>query len=545
MLSADTPPPPPAPSAALVQDSRIRLNTIGFLPDAPKQATIGARCSEARVVRLSDGTVIYTAKASQPVRTKASDTNETVQTVDFSNVTEPGSYRLEVPGVGASDTFTIAQDVWVTPYQLVTRAMYLWRCGTAVETVWNGVTYRHEACHLDDGSMELITGRPDHRDGTGGWHDAGDYNKYVVNAGVSVGFMLKAWEQFRPNIEHVSVGIPESKDQIPDLLNEVRWEAEWLLKMQAEDGRVYHKLSSPDFRYWGVPEKEKDTRFFSPWSTSATADFAAMLAETSRSWREFDPAFSERCLNAAKKAWDFLEKNPKNVPADLHAFKTGEYQAKDASHRFWAAAELFEATGDVAYLKDFEKRSSAQDVSFQGPGWGDVHDLAIATYLLSQYSTQRDPKVVARLSAQWIKQARKVVSTAASNAYARPLGVDRKAWFWGCNGTVAGQTLLLHVADRLEPDPTYRRCAQNALDHLFGRNFYARSFVTGLGARAAAHPHDRRGGGWPGYLVGGGWPDGRSWEDDMKNYRVNEIAINWNTALIYALAAFVPPPANP
>lgn len=546
MLTADTPPAqPPAIVSPAEPDSRIRLNTVGYSPEAPKQATIAATCGEFRVVRLADGKVIYTGTAGKPHQTPVSDTNETVQVVDFSAVHNAGVYRVEVPGVGNSDTFRVGNDVWNEPYQVVARAMYLWRCGTDVETTWKGVTYRHDACHLEDGYLDFIGGGHARKTATGGWHDAGDYNKYVVNGGVTVGLMLKAWEQFGARIAHVSSGIPESKDGVPDLLNEVRWEVEWLLTMQGEDGRVYHKLSAQDFRYWGPPEKDNSERYFCPWSTAATADFIAMLAETSRDWRPYDTAFSDRCLAAARKSWEFLRAHPDQVNPDQSPFKTGGYAPKDPSHRLWAAAELWETTGESEYLKQFEQRAPAFSFTFTGPNWGDVHELAFGTYLMASRAAERDPALVRTLTEGLLKQARRIVKTSQENEYARPVGVDRPSWNWGGNGTVAGQTYLLHLADRMEPDPAFRATAHQSLSFLFGRNFNSRSYVTGLGARPPEHPHDRRGEpAWPGYLVGGGWPDGRGWEDKMANYRVNEIAINWNGALIYALAAFVEPPAN-
>ncbi|PTY06349.1 endoglucanase [Opitutaceae bacterium EW11] len=542
-MTPDTPPPPPpAPAAALVQDSRVRMNTIGFLPAAPKQATVAAPCGDFRVVRVSDGKVVFTSSAGKPMHTPATDTDETVQIVDFSGLTEPGRYRVEIAGVGASDTFVIGDDVWNVPFEVVSRAMYLWRCGTAVETTWNGVTYRQEPCHTEDAWLDHVGGGHQQRRATGGWHDAGDYNKYVVNAGVSVGMMLKAWEHFGTALEKISAGIPESNDGVPDILNEIRWEAEWLLTMQMEDGRVYHKVSSLDFRYWGPPAKDHDPRYFSPWGTAATADFTAMLAGTARAWRPYDAAFADRCLAAARKSWALLLKTPGQVKPDLSAFKTGGYQADDGSHRLWAAAELWETTGDAACLAYFEKHASSFAVAFMGPGWGTVQDLGFATYLRASRSGERNPKVVAKIAADWLGVADKAVQACRESGYARPYGTDKTSWWWGCNGAVASQTLILHVADLLKPDPAYGETAQQSLAFLFGRNFNARSYVTGLGARPPIHPHDRRGEpAWPGYLVGGGWPDGRSWEDKLANYRVNEIAINWNTALIYALAGFVHP----
>jgi endoglucanase len=531
-----------APSPAA--DTPIRLNTVGFLPEAPKVATVAAPCSEFAVVRASDGKVVYTHQAGDPVRTSKTDTDETVQTLDFSALTAPGTYRVVVKSVGESAPFTVARGVWNQPYEVVTRAMYLWRCGTAVQTTWNGQTFAHGACHLDDAWLDYVGGGHQQRKSTGGWHDAGDYNKYPVNAGVTVGFMLKAWEQFGDRIGAIKTGIPESTNKIPDLLDEVRWEAEWLLTMQDADGKVYHKVSELKFSYWGAPDKDVSPRYFAPWSTAATADLAAMLAETARAWRPYDAVFADRCLAAAEKSWKCLLAHPTPVSADLTAFKTGGYPAKDESHRLWAAVELWETTGDVAYLREFERRAATFSFSAIGPTWPDVHDLAFGTYLLSSRTSERSPELVARLTKDLVAKARAVVETDKGSAYGRPLGGEAKTWNWGCNGIVAGQTYLLHLADRIAPDPAYRTTAQDALGFLFGRNFHGRSYVSGLGARPPEHMHDRRGAGWPGYLVGGAWPTGRDWEDVEANFRVNEIAINWNGALIYALAAFVEPDAK-
>lgn len=547
MFFAELPPPPAIVQAADPQyDNRIRLNTVGFLPDAPKQATVAATGKKFSVVRLGDGAKIFSGDLGEPLQTAASDTNELVQSVDFSKLTDPGQYRLEIDGVGVSAPFTIGKDVWDVPAELVIKAMYLWRCGTSVEATWAGLAYRHGPCHLEDGWMDYVGEGHVKRPSPGGWHDAGDYNKYVVNAGVSVGLMLKAWEHFPKHVATDKLGIPESANGVPDLLDEVRWEIEWLLTMQTDTGTVYHKLSARDFKFWGSPEKDISPRYFTTWSTTATADFTAMMAETARAWRPFDAVFADRCLAAAKKSWNALVATPQQVDSDQSAFKTGAYEAKDGSHRLWAAAELWETTKEPEYLKEFETRAQAFGCTFtaSGPNWGDVQDLAFATYLLASQPDSRNPKIVALLTDSLIERAQAAIKTSQENGYARPLGGTRESWNWGANGTVAGQTLLLHLADRIKPDPRYRATAHASLDFLFGRNFNGRSYVTGLGANPPAHPHDRRGEpAWPGYLVGGGWPDGRSWVDQLASYRTNEIAINWNAALIYALAAFAEPTA--
>jgi endoglucanase len=144
-----------------------------------------------------------------------------------------------------------------------------------------------------------------------------------------------------------------------------------------------------------------------------------------------------------------------------------------------------------------------------------------------------------------LETADKIVATRNGHGYARPLG---ESYFWGCNGSVARQVVLLEAAHRVEAKPEYRDTALDALNHLFGRNVHGRSYVTGLGVRPPMFPHDRRSAAdnvdepWPGYLVGGANPKAADWRDSYEDFRTNEIAINWNGALIYALAAFLDAP---
>jgi endoglucanase len=536
--------PPPTPNVPA--PTPIRVNSIGFLPSSEKQATVAVPCADFKVLAADSGAVVFSGQAGPLFRTVVTDTDESVQILDFSALTTPGRYVLDIPGAGRSAPFSIGEDVWNEAYRTVTRAMYFWRCGIEVNASWDGKTYHQDPCHLGDGLLDYVGGpKGKQKQSIGGWHDAGDYNKYVVNAGVTVGLMFKAWEQFRDRIEAISIGIPESGKGMPDLLAELRFEFDWLFTMQTEDGSVYHKLSALDFNYWGPPDKDATPRYFSPWGSTATADFVAMMALGARHFREFDAAYADRCLAAARKSYAFLQAHPEYHAADLNGFQTGAYHAKDDVHRLWASMELWETTGDEAFLRDFETRAAVQEFTTAGPDWGDVRDLALGSYLLASRSSARDAKLVARLEPNLQAVADKIVRTCRANAHGRPFGTDRKSFFWGCNGSVAAQAYMLQVADRLNPNPEYRETVLKALGYLFGRNYHARSYVTGLGANPAAHTHDRRGEPQlPGYLVGGPWPTAKHWYDDWKDPSRNEIAINWNASLIYALAAFVDPTAK-
>jgi endoglucanase len=551
----------------------IRFNSVGFLPHADKRATLAAPCAEFAVIRVADGAIVFRGHVTGPVLNE--DTGEQLHTADFSKLTRPGEYLLEVPGVGRSANFRVAADVFLEPFCTVTRGMYLWRCGTTVTNTHLGQTFSHQACHTNDAWLDYVGGGHARMDGSQGWHDAGDYNKYVVNAGVTVGVMFRAWEDFGPQLRDIRLGIPESGGTLPDFLAELKWEMDWLLKMQAPDGSVYHKISTKRFGPFILPEAETEDRFFIPWSSEATADFVAMTAQAARIYRPFDPAYADRCLEAAWKSYRFLKAHPEYHRADMTGFRTGSYEVGEVelsangtrNNRLWAAAELWETTGTPDVLRDLETLIDATGCQVnRNFDWQDLKDLGLLTYLFSE-RPGRNPTLVKQVRNNLLAAADEMVRNRNRHGYARPLG---SVYYWGCNGGVARQTLLLsaadrlcaqspptpesrgaerlvqkpHLAPRLAPHKTqYRAAYLDAVSYLLGRNCYGRSLVTGVGFRPPMNPHDRRSGGdnivdpWPGYLVGGPWPKATDWKDIQADARTNEIAINWNAALIYALAA--------
>jgi endoglucanase len=537
------------PAWAAEESLPIRFNTVGYLPNAEKQATIAAPCANFTVVRVTDGSTAFQGKATGPVLDP--DTQEQLYTADFSKLKRPGEYQLDVPSVGRSAPFHIAADVYREPFHTVMLGFYLWRCGTAVSATHHGETFAHAACHTNDAWLDYVGGGHTNKYGTKGWHDAGDYNKYTVNAGVTVGTLFRAWEDFGPQLRKVRLDLPESGGKLPDFLAELKWELDWLLTMQAPDGSVYHKLTTRSFGGFILPELETTNRYFTPWGSEATADFVGMTAQAARIFRPYDPAFADRCLQAAQLSYQFLKAHPEYHQADQTGFSTGAYEINQPNHRqngvpqnrLWAAAELWETTGSPDVLLDLETRVKAVNGQVDSDfDWDETKNLGLITYLFSK-RPGRDAALVKLVHGNLLSVADDIVQTASRDGYDRPLG---SRYYWGCNGGVARQTLLLMAANRLSPGKGgYRAVCLDALNHLFGRNCYGRSFVTGIGFHPPLHPHDRRSGGgnvvnpWPGYLVGGPHPKAGDWHDEQGDYRTNEIAINWNSALVYALAAFL------
>lgn len=514
----------------------VRVNSVGYLRSHPKRVVVAAAASTFDVRRADDDVSVFSDTLS--VARHDEVTRQDLQYGDFDTLTEEGRYYVDVPGVGRSATFAISSDPYGDAFRAVMLGFYGARCGTAVSFSYGGATFGHGACHTKDGDLKYLGGAG-RRDGTKGWHDAGDYGKYTVNGAFSAGMLLFAWEDFGVKLAGFDLAVPEAGDGSPDFLDELRWQIDWLLTMAygEGDGRVSHKLTSLAFDGVEMPEADHATRYFVPFGSAATADLAAVLAKASRAYRPYDSAFADRCLQAALSSYAWLVANPADVPANQSGFSTGGYGTRDPDDRFWAAAEIWEATGDASALADFEARASAYgtpvDADFD---WNNVRNLGVMTYLRSQREG-RSPIVCTALRAAVIAAADRLVATRSAHSFGRALN----NYYWGSNGSVARTCMLLHLAAGLSPSPGYRETCLDQLAYLFGRNQYGRSQVTGVGGLPPLHPHHRPSRAdhvavpWPGLLVGGGQSP-TDWVDDENDYTVNEVAINWNAPLAYAIA---------
>ncbi len=531
---------------ARADDSDVRVNSIGYVTGRAKRVSVDVAATSFVVRRADDDSAAFSGNFAAPI---ADASGDMVAIGDFGALDDAGSYYVDVPGVGRSIAFPIGDDVYQTPLATAMLGFYGARCGTAVSFTYQGTTFAHGVCHQGDGRLDYIGQASTTRDGMRGWHDAGDYGKYTVNAAFSVGMLLSAWERHRDGLNHLMLPIPESGGSLPDFLAEVKWELDWLLKMQyaPDDGRVSHKLTGNLFEDFVMPEIDVAPRYFVPYGTAATADLVAALAQASRLYAPYDPDFAAQCLAAAQVSYDYLVANPANVAANQVGFSTGGYGTTDPDDRLWAAAEMWETTGDPAALADVEARIAAltgtvADADFD---WNNTKNLGLFTYLIS-LRDGRDPAIVATVRAGVLAAAATIAGVHDAGGYGR--GVMR--YYWGSNGSVARTSMVLDLASRLTGDPTYLDVAIDQLAFLFGRNHYNRSQVTGLGLAPPLSPHhrpsvaDKIADPFPGLLVGGG-TTASNWVDDWMMYTLNEVAINWNAPLVYAMSLFVPGGAAP
>ncbi len=528
--------------SALPTYVNVAVNQMGYKPDDKKIAVVKTDTTDKEefIVCNSDtNETVYVGNLGEPIYDYGADMN--VRQADFSEVTEPGQYYIYT-NEGASYAFYVGVDPYIEIYRDTVLMLYRQRCGVALD---DGSEFSHPACHTD---KAVIYDSPDSGavDVSGGWHDAGDYGRYTVSTAKTIADLLLSYTDFGVNDD--DMGIPESGNGVPDILDEARVGLDWMLKMQdPETGGVYHKVTCEVFPETVPPQDETDQLILSPISVTATGDFAAVLAKASVVYKDIDPDFSEAALSAAEKAWDYIDgldsftgfHNPQGIV-------TGEYpDSSTLDERYWAAAELYIAGVDKT--KAFLDDTKPSDIK-EGLGWADIgiyadYDLALC-----------DDSDLSETGKQRIKEkADELVKQSMNTGYNLCFG---SGFDWGSNMRVANDGMLLYMAAIVTGDSAYSELAGLQLDYILGTNALGYCFVTGYGTLTPENPHHRpsqvAGMAISGMLVGG--PDknlddpyaiavlkeesaAMSYVDNAQSYSTNEVAIYWNSPLIYLLAA--------
>jgi len=545
----------------------IKVDQVGYPLDGPKLAFLSGSLvnqtisSDFEVRRTTDGAAAFHGKLTLPEAD--ANSGDKVQAADFSGLSQAGTYYIDVPGVGRSFDFQVGRTVFDRTYYMAMRAFYGQRCGTAVDMGPEFPGYSHPACHLH-GEFHSSSGDRGPRDNIGGWHDAGDYGRYVVNSGIATGTLLWAWEIYGARLKRISLRIPESGNGTPDILNEARWNLEWMLKMQDGDGGVWHKQTSTRFSGFVRPEQDKlpseviGTGSAPFKSTCATADLAAVSAIAARVYQPFDMKFAARALDAARRAFAWTEKYPNVIFRNPPGVSTGEYGDSNCSdERLWAAAELSRTTGEAGYNEFFLSHYAEFPHKLDSPpaeSWSSLGAMALWAYAMSPRKAN-DAKVVKAIRDRTVASADIVVARTRANPYRTSM--QTKDYVWGSNGVAAGYGMYLLIADVFHPDKDFVDAARDNLHYLLGRNTFSLSWVTQVGENPFQHPHHRPSGAdkdsapWPGMLSGGpnagrgdavlaamskNLPPARVYADQMGSYASNEIAINWQAALVFLLA---------
>ncbi|MFJ7114016.1 glycoside hydrolase family 9 protein [Streptomyces albogriseolus] len=559
---------------------RVRVNQVGYLPAGPKNATLVTDATRKLAWQLKDGTGRVVRTGWTVPRGVDASSGQNVHSVDF------GSYR----GHGAGFTLT-ADGETSHPFDIdakiyerlrldAAKYYYTQRSGVAIrEDLRPG--YGRPAGHVDvapnkgDGAVPCRPGECDYTlDVTGGWYDAGDHGKYVVNGGISTWEVLSTYERARHartgrahKLGDGTLNIPESGNKVPDLLDEARWELEFLLKMQVPDGEplagmAHHKIH--DEQWTGLPllpDDDPQQRELHPPTTAATLNLAATAAQAARLYRAYDKQFADRALAAARKAWAAALAHPDRLADPDDGVGGGAYPDATVSDEFyWAAAELYLTTGEREF-RDHVLNSPVHTADIFGPNGFDWARTAAAGRLDLATVPNRLPGLD-KVRRSVVEGADRYLATLKEHPYGMPYAPEGNLYDWGSSHQVLNNAVVLATAYDLTGAAKYRDGALQSMDYILGRNALNISYVTGYGEVHAKNQHSR----WyarqldpnlpnppAGTLSGGpnssiqdpfaqsklqGCTGQFCFIDDIQSWSTNEHTINWNAALT-RMASFV------
>lgn len=526
---------------AKAQTGAIRINQLGYYPTANKMAVVVfTNASTFEVVDTASDAVVFSGDISE--KQYWSDAGDSVSICDFSDLTTSGIYKIRIPDFGESYSFEISPTVMRQAAYASLKSFYYSRCSYDLDSVHAGL-WERKGGHWDTAvTFHASSGNTGSLSSPGGWYDAGDFGKYVVNAGISVGNLLSFYENFKGVFGDSIMNIPESGNGKSDLLDEVKIELDWLKTMQDDDGGVFFKLTTLNFDAYIMPEDATAERFVIGKSTSSALDFAAMMAMAGRIYVDYDADFAADCKTRAADAWEWAKANPTIYYSNPSDVSTGEYGDSDVSDEFiWAAAELFITTGDAEYKTYLEEHVNS--LGYRGaPSWGAVGSLAtlslaLQTNGLHDTITEDIRNSIVEITDDWLDEI-------ASNASRIP----DFTYNWGSNNTMANKGIGLLYAYLITDDIKYAKGAGECLDYIFGKNGTGYSFMTSYGKNTPMHIHHRVTYAddivqpVPGYVAGGpnsGRQDGKQYPFhkpaksyiDYDSYASNEIAINWGAPL--------------
>lgn len=537
----------------------VRINQIGYLPYAIKYAVVLGSTSEQFEIKTADlSTTVFTGVLGREEEFTSAD--EIVRIADFTDLSTPGEYVVYVEDLGNSDPFKISHDLFVPLSQATIKAFYFNRASTELLAEHAGI-YARAAGHPDTAVVvHPSAASADRPAGTiistpYGWYDAGDYNKYIVNAGISTYTLLSAYETYPEYYDTLSWNIPESGNSIPDILDEALWNIKWIMSMQdSADGGVYNKTTTASFENTVPPAYATSTRYVVTKTTASTLDFAAIMAMTARIYKDYLPDLATDALEKAQLALTWAKANP-NIPFSNPAaadgfprISTGSYGDEHFEDEFaWCAAELYITTGDELYYPEIDLDNDIYDI----PNSGSTRTLGLISLVVNR--KKLTPVADTSLAKQKLIN---LIKSTKNNTIATAYRIPGEYFGWGGNGIYANRGMLLMQAFTVTGDPGYFNAGVSTLDYLLGKNATTYCFVTGTGSKSPMNPHHRISSSdgntdpVPGMLVGGPNPGNldddcgasqypstlpaRAYLDQRCSYTTNEVAINW-----YAPIAFL------
>ena len=539
----------------------IKVNQVGFYPQQEKtftlesgnsSETVSILCAETRE-KVWEGKAIYSAVSPWSGKTR--------KVFDFSEITQPGRYIIKAGK--ETKEILISETALHSLADAALTAFYHQRSGMdldpAVAGQWarkaghpDTVVYIHASAASASRPEGTVISSPK------GWYDAGDYNKYIVNSGYSLGLMAEAFLMFPQQNEPKEIYRP--------IFEELSYNEEWMWTMQdPEDGGVYHKLTTPNFEGFVTPTECHQKRYVVQKSVTAALDFAGALCSMAGLNNKAGDNINPHRNKMAEDAYAWAKANPEALyhqeqinqtyDPDITTGAYGDYTAADEF--FWAASELYLATGKSTYLKDVQ---AYMPEKFSLMSWGNVSALGVFSWLAHEKhntSTKEELVILDRCKTMLLEYCDEAIKDAEGSCFNSAFGNRPQDFNWGCNSSFCDQAICFLYAYDITGEKKYLDNAYRNVNHILGQNATGYCYVTGFGSKSPMFPHSRlcHSDGVeapiPGLLVGGPNPDqndivevekynsdypDESYMDVMPSYASNEIAINWNASLVAAVS---------
>ena len=550
------------------ETDNIKVNQVGFYPHPEKTVTLESgnsskkasiHCAETGE-KVWEGKELYSAVSSWSGKTR--------RIFDFSEISVPGRYIIKA---GKESKEILISDAALSSLaDAALLGFYHQRSGMDLDPAIAGkwarkaghpdtVVYVHASAASASRPEGTVISSPK------GWYDAGDYNKYIVNSGYSLGLMAEAFLMF-----------PEeyTQDIYKPVFEELSYNEEWMWTMQdTEDGGVYHKLTTPNFEGFVTPSDCHQQRYVVQKSVTAALDFAGALcsmAELNRMacFGDHINTCSTKRSDMAEAAYAWAKANPDALyhqeqinqiyDPDITTGAYGDISADDEF--FWAASELYISTGKAGYLED-AKYFMPENFSLMS--WGQVSALGVFAWLRYEKAahnsqsklTKDEQKIIDSCKAMLLEYCESAAKDAEGSCFNNAFGNRPEDFVWGCCSSFCDLSICFLYAFEITGEKGYLDNAYRNVNYILGQNATGYCYVTGFGSKSPMFPHSRlcHSDGVedpiPGLLVGGpnpsqndiaevkkynsDYPD-ESYMDVMPSYASNEIAINWNASLVAA-----------
>lgn len=553
-------------------EKKVLVNQVGYLSKGQKYFIVNKESLSFEVKNSTDNSIAFSGDIAL-WQENDSSSGETLFIGYFDSLETEGSYFIELDDGTKSYNFKISDTVFNDVRDKSLKSFYFQRASVDLKSGYAG-EFTRKSGHTEPLQYHKSSKAfgETAKDVSGGWYDAGDYGRYITPASTSLGVMLIGYEQFPEKFDFDNLNIPESNNNVSDFLDEMRYELEWMLKMQykgegAFKGALPYMLNSKDY-VSGMPADlgDEDKQYIYDFSSVATANFTATLALASRIFKAVDSDFSVKCLDASLLAWDYLSRNSDPYPEN--GFKRPDdtltggyadsrlYNKDDSEDRLWAAIELFRTTNESQYLNYFNTNKTKLNDSWNTI-WTDLTGYAKLQYI---FADGVEESIRAEFKTSFISYCDSLVNISNNDGFKTVL--ENFDYRWGNNGEVLlNRAQLLILGYELTDKKEYYNSALSQLNYVLGLNVNNISYVTNTGSKSPKYIHHAMFFAndfdyvFPGLLAGGpnssihgdetlplyfneSTPPAKCYVDHKDSWASNENCILYNAPLVPVAAYF-------